>query len=67
MLELTRVIQMIRTSEKLAIRAEILEHEVAQLRRALVGEKKRRKRGKQMGLFDKDEPRLCSSLQNRCG
>ena len=46
----------IRASEKLAIRAEILEHENTQLRNALVGEKKRRKRGKQMGLFDKDEP-----------
>jgi PAS domain-containing protein len=46
----------IRASEKLAIRAELLEHENTGLRTALVGEKKRRKRGKPMGLFIKDEP-----------
>ncbi len=48
----------IRASEKLAIRAEILEHENIGLRAALVEEKKRRKRGKPMGLFTKDEPGL---------
>jgi len=46
----------IRASEKLAIRAEILEHENIGLRTALVGEKKRRKKGKPMGLFMRDEP-----------
>ena len=46
----------IRASEKLAIRNEILEYEVKGLRTALVGEKKRRKKGKPMGLFIKNEP-----------
>ena len=46
----------IRASEKLAIRAELLEHENIRLRTALVDEKKRRKRGKPMGLFIKDKP-----------
>ena len=46
----------IRASEKLAIRNNILEHEIIGLRTALVDEKKRRKRGKPMGLWDKDEP-----------
>lgn len=46
----------IRASEKLAVRAELLEHENAGLRAALVDEKKRRKRGKPMGLVVKDQP-----------
>ena len=46
----------IRASEKLAIRNDILEHEMKGLRTALVDEKKRRKKGKPMGLFVKDEP-----------
>ena len=46
----------IRASEKLAIQAEILRHENLGLRTALVDVKKRRKRGKPMGLFVKDEP-----------
>ena len=46
----------IRASEKLAIRNEILEHEIKGLRTVLIDEKKRRKRGKPMGLFIKDEP-----------
>lgn len=45
-----------RASEKLAIRAELLEHEVKGLRTALIDEKKRRKRAKPMGLFPKDQP-----------
>jgi hypothetical protein len=47
---------MIRASEKLVIRNDILEHEIRGLRTALIDEKKRRKRGKPMGLFIKDEP-----------
>lgn len=47
---------MIRASEKLAIRNDLQEHEIRGLRAALVDEKKRRKRGKNMGLFPKDEP-----------
>jgi hypothetical protein len=42
---------MIRASEKLVIRNDILEHEIRGLRTALIDEKKRRKRGKPMGLF----------------
>jgi len=47
----------IRASEKLAIRNEILEHDNQGLRTALVNEKKRRKRGKPAGLFDQERPR----------
>lgn len=46
----------IRGSQKIAIRAEILEHENKGLRKALIEEKRRRKKGKKMGLFDNDEP-----------
>jgi hypothetical protein len=46
----------IRASEKLAIRNEVLEHEIRGLRTALVDEKKRRKKGRPMGLFDKERP-----------
>ena len=46
----------VRATEKLAIQKEILEHENQGLRTALIGEKKRRKRGKAMELFAKDEP-----------
>ena len=45
----------IRATEKLVIEKELLEHENKRLREALVGEKKRRKRGKAMDLFSKDE------------
>ena len=45
----------VRATKKLAIEKEILEHEVKGLRVALVGEKKRQKRGKAMWLFAKDE------------
>ena len=45
-----------RACEKLVINNEILEHENGGLREALQTEKKRRKRGKMMGLFPKDEP-----------
>lgn len=45
-----------KAAEKLAISKEILEHENAGLRDSLKNEKKRRKRGKKMGLFPKDEP-----------
>ena len=46
----------VRATEKLAIQKEILEHENQGFRAALIGEKKRRKRGKAMELFAKDEP-----------
>ena len=46
----------IRASEKLAIRNEILQHENKGLRTALINEKKRRKRGKPAGLFDQERP-----------
>ena len=46
----------VRATEKLAIQKEILEHENQGLQAALIGEKKRRKRGKAMELFAKDEP-----------
>ena len=41
---------------QLAIRSEILTHRVDNLQKALLDEKKRRKRGKPMGLFDKNRP-----------
>jgi hypothetical protein len=46
--------QLIITSEKLVIRNEILEHENRNLKATLVQEKKRRARGKPMGLIDKE-------------
>lgn len=47
---------LIRATEKLVIQNEILEHKNVGLRTALVGEKKKAKRGKPMGLFSKNEP-----------
>ena len=46
---------LVRACEKLAIKTEILEHEVAGIKSALVNEKGRRKWGKVMGLFPKNE------------
>ena len=46
----------IRATEKLAIEKEILQHENQGLRATLIDEKKRRKGGKAMELFAKDEP-----------
>ena len=46
----------VRATEKLAIQKEILEHENQGLRATLIGEKKRRKRGKTIELFAKNEP-----------
>ena len=46
----------IRATEKLVIKNNILEHENKGLRTALIDEKSRRKKGKPMGLFTKDEP-----------
>jgi phage-related minor tail protein len=51
-----QVQQLIVTSEKLVIRNEILEHEIRMLRATLIDEKRRRKRGKKMGLIDLDNP-----------
>jgi len=44
----------IRASQKLAVQNEVLLHENKALCETLVQEKKRRKRGKAMGLFDKE-------------
>ena len=46
----------VRATEKLVIQKDLLEHENKGLRAALIGEKKRRKRGKAMELFTKGEP-----------
>jgi len=46
----------IRATEKLVVKNDILEHENKGLRAALVDEKKRRKKGKAIGLFPKDKP-----------
>ena len=46
----------VRAAEKLSIKNEILEHENAGLREALIQEQKRRKRGKKMGILSKEEP-----------
>ena len=43
--------------EKLVVEKDILQHQVDQLRGTIVNEKKRRKRGKNMGLFIKNEPK----------
>ena len=48
--------QLTKALEQLAIRAEISEHVIGSLRGALIEEKKRRKRGKPMGLFNKEKP-----------
>jgi hypothetical protein len=45
-----------KASEKLALKNEILEHQNKSLHEALIGEKKRRTRSKPMGLIDKDNP-----------
>ena len=45
-----------RAGQKLATKVDLLEHENAGLREALIKEKGRRKRGKPMGLRGKDEP-----------
>jgi hypothetical protein len=45
----------LRASQKLATKAELLEHENIGLRQALIHEKGRRKKGKAMGLIGKDE------------
>lgn len=46
----------IRAAEKLVIKNDILEQENLGLRTALIGEKRKQKRGKPMGLFLKNEP-----------
>ena len=44
-----------RAFEKMSVEKEILVHENAGFFKALVGEKKRRRRGRNMGLFFKNE------------
>ncbi|KAF2275262.1 uncharacterized protein EI97DRAFT_475869 [Westerdykella ornata] len=51
-----KIEEIIRVCKKLAIENEILKHENSGLHAALVNEKKRRKRGKGMGLFNKERP-----------
>jgi hypothetical protein len=51
-----KISKLIKATERLAIRNEILEHNNKNLSQALCTEKKRRKRGKPMGLVDKDNP-----------
>lgn len=46
----------IKALEKLSIEKEILEHTQQGLLKALVGEKKSKKRGRPLGLIDKDNP-----------
>ena len=43
--------------EKLVVEKDILQYQVDQLQGTIVDEKKRRKRGKNMGLFAKNEPK----------
>ena len=45
-----------RVAKKLSIKNEILEHENAGFRRALIAEQKRRKRGEKMGILNKEKP-----------
>ena len=47
---------LLRAAEKLAISNDILEHENTGLRKTLITEQKRRKRGKKMDILNKDEP-----------
>lgn len=47
---------LVRAAEKLSIKKDILEHKNAGLREALIDERKRRKRGKKLGLLTGDEP-----------
>lgn len=55
--EFTQATQkMMKAAEKLVVQNEILQHQYRGVLNALIGEKKRRKRGKPMGLFDKDNP-----------
>jgi hypothetical protein len=51
-----KISKLIKATERLVIRNEILEHNNKNLNQALCTEKKRRKRGKPMGLVDKDNP-----------
>jgi hypothetical protein len=58
-----KISKLIKATERLVIRNEILEHNNKNLSQALCTEKKRRKRGKPMGLVDKDNP--SSSLHQK--
>ncbi|KAN0072533.1 hypothetical protein V8E54_009462 [Elaphomyces granulatus] len=51
-----KISKLIKATERLVIRNEILEHNNKSLSQALCTEKKRQKRGKPMGLVDKDNP-----------
>ena len=47
---------LLRAAERLSISKEILEHENAGLKNALISEQRRRKRGKKMGIMQAEEP-----------
>jgi hypothetical protein len=47
--------RLLRAGEKLAAELEIAQHEIQGLRKAIIHEKKKRKRGKAMNLYDPDE------------
>ena len=47
--------KLLHAGEKLATKADIAQHEVNGLRKAIVHEKKKRKRGKAMHLWEEDE------------
>ena len=46
---------LLRTSEKLATKVDILQHEVQGLKKAVVQEKKKRKRGRKLDLREEGE------------
>jgi hypothetical protein len=48
-------VRLFRVGEKLAVELEIVQHENRGLRQAIIHEKKKRKRGKAMNLYDPDE------------
>jgi len=51
----TEALPLLHASEKLAIKAEILQHEVQGLKKAIVEEKKKRKRGRKLNLREEGE------------
>lgn len=56
-LDITAGLELIaKASEKLAIRADLMEHENRGLRQVIINEKRHRKKGKAMGLLAKNEP-----------
>jgi hypothetical protein len=56
-IDYSNLCQLWNTAERLVIANDILAHENRNLREVIIEEKKRRKRGKPMGLINKDNPR----------